>query len=92
MYNINANLVFAIEHLFDNAISAFQMNGSIEEWFRTTVGARQGCLLSPTRFNIFLERIMSDALGEHDRKVSISSGPSIKPRQDLLKVKSGNKS
>ena len=30
-----------------------------------------GCLLSPTLSNIFLERIMSDALEEHDGKVSI---------------------
>ena len=48
-----------------------QMNGSIGEWFRTTVVVRQGCLLSPTLFNIFLERIMSDAQEEHVGKVSI---------------------
>ena len=48
-----------------------QMNGSIGECFRTTVGIRQGCLLSPTLFSNFLERIMSDALKEHDEKVSI---------------------
>ena len=47
------------------------MNGSIGEWFRTTVGVRQGCLLLPTLFNIFLKRVMSDALEEHDGKVSI---------------------
>ena len=37
----------------------------------TTVGVRQGYLISPTPFNIFLERIVSDALEEHDGKVSI---------------------
>ena len=70
-YNISANLVRTIEQLYDKATSAVQLNGSIGEWFRTTVGVRQGCLLSPTLFNIFLERIMSDALEEHDVKVSI---------------------
>ena len=70
-YNISANLVRTIEQVYDKATSAVQMNGSIGEWFRTTVGVRQGCLLSPTLFNIFLERIMSDALEEHDGKISI---------------------
>ena len=70
-YSISANLVRTIEQLYDKATSAVQMNGSIGEWFRTTVGVRQGCLLSPTLFNIFLERIISDALEEHDGKVSI---------------------
>ena len=72
-YNISANLVQTIEQLYDKATSEVQMNGSIGEWFRTTVGVRQGCLLSPTLFNIFLEQIMSDALEEHDGKVSIGS-------------------
>ena len=70
-YNISVNLVGTIEQLYDNATRAVQMNGSIGEWFRATVGIRQGCLLSPTLYNIFLERIMSDAQEEHDGKVSI---------------------
>ena len=70
-YNINANQVRTTEHLYDNAISAVQMNGSTREWLRTTAGVRQGCLLSPHLVNIFLERIMSDALEEHYGKVSI---------------------
>ena len=47
------------------------MNGSTGKWFRKTVVVRQGCLLSPILSNIMLERIMSDALEEHDGKVSI---------------------
>ena len=70
-YNISANLFRTIEQLYDKITSAVQMNDSIGERFRTTIGVRQGCLLSPTLFNIFLERIMSDALGEHNGKVSI---------------------
>ena len=70
-YNISANLDRTIEQLYDKATSAIQMNGSIGEWFRTTVGVRQGCLLSPILFNIFLKRIISEALEEHDGKVSI---------------------
>ena len=70
-YTFNANLVRTIEQLYDKATSAVQMNGNVGEWFRTTVGVRRGCPLSPTLFNIFFERIMSDALEEHDGKVSI---------------------
>ena len=70
-YNINANLIRVIERLYDKATSAVFLNNSIGDWFRTTVGVRQGCLLSPTLFNIFLERIMADALEDHNGTVSI---------------------
>ena len=71
LYNINANLIKVIESLYSKATGAVYYNGSVGEWFRTTVGVRQGCLLSPTLFNIFLERIMTDALENHEGSVSI---------------------
>ena len=63
-YNISTNLIQVIKYLCNKATSAVLFNGSIGNWFLTTVGVRQGCLLSPTLFNIFLERIMTDALEE----------------------------
>ena len=70
-YNISANLIRVIKNLYDKATSAVLFNSSIGNWFQTTVGVQQGCLLSPTFFNIFLERIMTDTLEDHDSTVGI---------------------
>ena len=51
--------------------SAVYHDNNIGEWFQTTIRVRQGCLLSPTFFNIFLKRIMADALEDHERTVSV---------------------
>ena len=71
-YNISTNLIRVTKNLNDKATSAVLFNSSIGDWFRTTAGVRQGCLLSPTLFNIFLERIMTDALEDHEGTVSIA--------------------
>ena len=71
LYNINGNLIKLMQNLYNKATSAVYLNNSIGDWFRTTVGVRQGCLLSPTLFNLFLEIIMEDALEGHEGTVSI---------------------
>ena len=70
LYNINDNLIRTIECLYNKATSAVYHDNNIGEWFRTTIGVHQGCLLSPTLFKIFLERIMADALEDHQGTVS----------------------
>ena len=39
-YNINANIIRVIENLYDKAQGAVLFNGSIGDWFRTTVEFR----------------------------------------------------
>ncbi|GFS14080.1 endonuclease-reverse transcriptase [Elysia marginata] len=70
-YNINSNLISVIENLKNKAIRAVICNDSNGTWFRTKVVVRQGCLLSSITFNIFLERIVTDALEDHFRAISI---------------------
>ena len=72
-YNISANLIRVIKHLYDKATSAVLFNSSTGDWFRKVVGVRQGSLLSPTLFNIYLEMIMTDALEDHEGTVSIGA-------------------
>ena len=71
-YNISTNLIQVIKNLYDKATSAVLFNSSIGDWFRTSVGVRQGCLLSPTLFNIFLERTMTDALEDYEGRTIIN--------------------
>ena len=70
-YNMNTNLIWVIKNLCDKATSAVLFNNRIEDCFRTTVWVRQGYLLSPTLFNIFLERITTDTLEDYENIVSI---------------------
>jgi hypothetical protein len=70
-YNITPMLINTITSLYESATSAVLFNGKVGEWFRTTIGVRQGCLLSPTLFNIFLEMIMTEALENFEGSVSI---------------------
>ncbi|GFR67467.1 hypothetical protein ElyMa_001998200 [Elysia marginata] len=76
-YNINSNLISVVENLYNTTRQQVQFycNKNIGDWFRTTVGVRQGCLPSPTLFNISLERIMTDALDDHVGTVSIGGRP-----------------
>ena len=69
-YNISTHLIQVIKILYNRATSAVLFSGSIGDWFWTTVGVQQGCLLSPSVFNIFPERIMTDALEDHEGTVS----------------------
>ena len=66
-----ANLIRVIKNLHDKATSTFLFNSSMGDWLRTAVGVRQGCLLSSILFNIFLERITTDALEDHEGTVSV---------------------
>ena len=65
------NPIRVIKSLYDKVNSAVLFNSSKGDWFRKTVGVRQECLLLPTLFNIFLERIMTDAIEDHEGTVSL---------------------
>ena len=60
-YSISTTLVRVIKTLYEKATSFILFNSSIEDWFRTTAGVRQGCLLSLTLQHISRK--------DHDRRL-----------------------
>ena len=74
-FNIEEGLVQAIQALYENSSSAVLWNSQLGEFFETTVGVRQGWLLSPILSNLFLEKIMAETLHDHYTAISISGRP-----------------
>ena len=61
-FNIERGIVNSIAALYEASRSVVLSGGDYSECFPTSVGVRQGCLLSPTLCNIFLENIMRETL------------------------------
>ena len=55
---MHEGLVQAIQALYENASSEVLLNSQLGEFFKTTVGVRQGRLLSLILFSLFLENIV----------------------------------
>lgn len=51
---IDENLVRKIEELYEDTTCAVRVNGKETKVFRTRIGVKQGCPLSPVLFNIFV--------------------------------------
>ena len=65
-YNIPRKLTALIENLYSQAVSAVRIGCDISDWFGQTVGVRQGCVLSPDLFNLFLEHVLGEALETYE--------------------------
>ena len=57
---VNPKIVNILKYMYDNTDCAVMIDGKLTPWFQVLVGVRQGCILSPTLFNIFLEFIMDE--------------------------------
>ena len=73
---IDPKIVRILEALYDNTECAVVIDGQIISWFNVEVGLRQGCLLSPTLFNIFLEFVMKE-VKDIEKTLTLSSELSV---------------
>ena len=57
-FGISDGITQLIKSLYKSSTSAILLDNIKGDYFKTTVGVRQGCLLSPILFNIYLEQII----------------------------------
>ena len=68
-FGYSSKYIHLLQALYQQSNSAVRVNGELTDWFKTTVGVRQGCALSPQLFNILLEAVMLYAI--HDTKIGV---------------------
>ena len=78
--SINKKIIKILETLYETSRCAVTIDGKLTEWFSVLVGVRQGCLLSPTLFNIFLEFVINEI-------ESISNNFDMKDEEFSLSIK-----
>ena len=74
-FGIEEGLVRIMKSLYSSASSVVLLNNNVSNYYRITVGVRQGYLFSPILFNFYLEQILRETL--HNFKSTISIGGRI---------------
>jgi hypothetical protein len=76
-YGLQGKIMDALQGIYSAVYSAVKVNGQLTEWFEVALGLKQGCLISPFCFNMYLNDLINDinslGLGVNigDRNVSI---------------------
>ena len=70
-YGVDNKMVTLLEKIYEKSQSAVRLGTDIGEWFKTSVGTRQGDPLSPLMFIAYLDRVM-DKIKQENSGVNIS--------------------
>ena len=60
MYGVSGKLLEGIKSLHEGSKACVRVNGTLSEWFEIKNGVKQGCVMSPWLFNIFMDGVMKE--------------------------------
>ncbi len=58
IYGVGGNLLSAIKSFYEKASSCVKISGETSEHFEIKVGLRQGCVMSPWLFSIYIWMVL----------------------------------
>jgi hypothetical protein len=57
---ITGRILAAIRSLYQGFKCSIRLNGIMSDWFGSTCGVKQGCLMSPTLFDLYVDTLATD--------------------------------
>ncbi len=64
IYGVGGKLLSAIKSFYEVASACVKINGETSEYFEIKVALRQGCVMSPWLFNIYMDGFMREVKGK----------------------------
>ena len=83
---VNPKIINIIKYIYENTQCAVMIDGNLTDWFSVLVGVRQGCILSPMLFNIFLEFIMDELKSLNEFRLKNDMAADIRYADDTTLV------
>ena len=60
VYGIGGRLLRGVKSLFVGSKACFRVGNEVSEWFPVRVGLRQGCVMSPWLFNLYIDGVVRE--------------------------------
>ena len=60
MYGLGGKLLGGIQSLYEENRMCVKVGNEVSEWFESKVGLRQGCVMSPWLFNIYMDGVVRE--------------------------------
>ncbi len=59
-YGIRGRFLVALKKMYERVESCVRVDDSLTDWFEVSNGVKQGCILSPTLFSLFMEDLVQE--------------------------------
>ena len=60
MYNVGGKLFYEINSMYVNGLACVRVKEGESECFKIDRGVRQGCIISPWLFNVYMDAVMKE--------------------------------
>ena len=78
MYGVGGKLLKAVQSFYVDSRACVRVGKDVSEWFPVNVGLRQGCVMSPWFFNVYMDGVVREVnvrvLGKELELLSANGG------------------
>lgn len=60
MYGIGGRLLSAVKSFYRNSRASVRVGKGESDWFEVNMGLRQGCVMSPWLFNMYMDGVVRE--------------------------------